>query len=183
MVTSRSAAIVAAGDRINDYSPEGTNIRFSPKISRDEAEQMLALTRTNMKSFYDACHEEEWKWSDEDKLMSFLNPKSRFLIVEETSVGITAFVCFRFLVDAKRPVVYIYELQVDPQRTSQGLGRRLLKEVEGMCKQHSPGISDCMLTCFRKNERALRFYNNLGFKEDKTSPSSGCSYIILSRPF
>lgn len=175
----RSAAIVAAADGVSSYSPSTPGLRFAAKTSTDEAERMLSLTRTNMKELYDACPEAEWRWSDSDKLKSFFNVKSRFFFLENYS----AFICFRFLVDAKRPVAYIYELQVDPLHLGKGIGRQLVEELERLCRELAPAISHCVLTCFKTNVGAINFYKKLGFDIDKaTSPTSPtCSYIILSR--
>ncbi len=182
---SRSAAIVSAAERITSSPNSQTyfqdmSVRFSPKLSHQEAEVMLSLTRSNMRSLYDACHEEEWKWNDVEKLKSLLSSKSRFFIIEKQNIGIVGFICFRFLVDNKRPVVYIFELQVDAHFTGQGIGAHLLSQVENLCRKSAPGISECILTCFRHNERPIAFYTRQGFKTDMTSPHSS-SYLILSK--
>lgn len=168
----RTAAIIAAAEKVAAY--ESPEFQFVTKLKPTEAEPLLALTKLNMETMYNKCEDPEWKWSDSEKLKMFLNSKSRFFITED------GFVLFRFLVENKNPVVYIYELQVRPEAQGRGIGRTLMREVEIFCAKNAPGISACMLTVFRHNENAFEFYKKLGFQMDPISPKTG-SYFILSK--
>jgi hypothetical protein len=174
-MTSRNTAIVQAADRIEVYNPSDSRIRFASKLSTEEKVRFLNLTRTNMRELYNACTEPEWRWCDDEKSKMFSHPKSRFLVIQDEG-----FVCFRFLVDSKRPVVYVYELQIE--KPGLGLGTLLMDEIERLCRSLVPGVRTCILTCFNHNVPALSFYKKLGFSVDVSSPKPGSSsYCILSK--
>ncbi|KKY19494.1 putative gnat family acetyltransferase [Phaeomoniella chlamydospora] len=89
------------------------------------------------------------------------------------------------------PVLYIYEIQLSPPLQSRGLGPRLVRLVEAMAVK-IPGVEKCMLTVFKKNERARKMYEaKLGWEVDETSPGGkemrggrerrGVDYVILSK--
>ena len=173
-MTSRSAAVVAAAERISSYVPSGSGIAFTG----GDVATLFALTKENMEAIYNAC---EWKWDDSVKLKELSHSKNRFLQSVDLGGSVTGFVCFRFLVDDKRPVLYVYELQVRAAHAGKGIGKSLMAELERLCMQQAPGIQAILLTCFKHNEAAILFYKKLGFKPDKTSPDNR-SYVILSKP-
>ena len=183
-MSSRNAAIIAAAERVAVFTPlvrGDFSTQFLTKIDKHLALQILDLTRTNMEALYNACPEPEWKWNSEEKLKSFIHSKSRFIVVRDSVDNLVGFVCFRFLVDDKRPVVYVYELQVAQSYAKRGVGRFLMLEIDRLVKTAVPGISHTMLTCFVHNPGAIDFYKKLGFITDVTSPSGNRSYVILSK--
>jgi ribosomal protein S18 acetylase RimI-like enzyme len=173
-MSSRNAALVASAEKVLNYECLNQSFIFVPKLSTEKAEELLLLTKTNMKGMYNACPEPEWKWNDMEKRKMFLHAKSRIILADN------GFVCFRFVVEDKQPVVYVYELQIKPESTGKGLGRQLMEEVETFCAKSAPGIRKCMLTVFRHNSGALGFYKKLGYLVDSGSPKAG-SYVILSK--
>ena len=69
------------------------------------------------------------------------------------------------------------------------MGRTLMGYMENVAA-NSPPITKVMLTCFLSNQRALKFYEGLGFAADEISPGprrlrSGTvfvpDYVIMSK--
>lgn len=183
-MSSRNTAIIAAADRITSFPPlelGDFSTQFLTKIDKQLALQLLGLTCINMEELYNVCVEPEWKWNGEDKLKSFIHAKSRFIVVRDPIKDLVGFVCFRFLIDDKRPVMYVYELQVSQSFSKRGIGRFLMLEIERLIKTSVPGISHIVLTCFLHNPGAIEFYKKLKFGTDVTSPSGNRSYVILSK--
>jgi GNAT superfamily N-acetyltransferase len=79
-----------------------------------------------------------------------------------------------------RECLYLYELQVDPNHRGQGIGTAMLNQLEQWAQAAKIPI---ILTCFKHNQDAMRFYRKLGYRPDQTSPSqcgySGYDYEIL----
>lgn len=71
-----------------------------------------------------------------------------------------------------RPVLYIYELQVVEGERGRGLGSSLLRRLEDIAINSDLPI---MLTCFKANVDAMRFYTKAGYSIDEISPSR-CGY-------
>jgi len=102
---------------------------------------------------------------------------------------VIAFAHFRYelLLDvpAIMPITYLYELQVHPSHRSLGLGKHLMTIIERLSS--IMGMQRIMLTAFRSNRKAIRFYElRCGYKVDETSPSNfnddvECDYEILSK--
>jgi ribosomal protein S18 acetylase RimI-like enzyme len=82
------------------------------------------------------------------------------------------------------PVVYCYEVQVDPRWQGQGIGGCLVRCMESIGKRCGFHVS--MLTVLRNNPSALKFYlDRLNYDVDACSPSQ-CgeadeAYEILSK--
>ncbi|KAJ3222007.1 hypothetical protein HDU81_010204 [Chytriomyces hyalinus] len=71
--------------------------------------------------------------------------------------------------DGKAPVIYCMELQMTPDARNLGLGTAMMQMMEDVGRGFK--LRRAMLTAFKKNEGALRFYNRLGYLPDLTSPS------------
>jgi len=70
-----------------------------------------------------------------------------------------------------------------------GLGTTLMKLVEAIAVR-IPTTAKVMLTCFTSNEKAVRFYEKVGFSKDEFSPPPKVlrngnkielDYVILSK--
>nr|XP_023908659.1 N-alpha-acetyltransferase 40-like [Quercus suber]POF15480.1 n-alpha-acetyltransferase 40 [Quercus suber] len=66
------------------------------------------------------------------------------------------------------PVLYIYEIHVDGRSAGKGLGSHLMQIAENIARE--VGLEKIMLTCFLRNEKAKRFYEERGFVKDVCSP-------------
>lgn len=65
-------------------------------------------------------------------------------------------------------VVYIYEIHISEHFRDCGLGRHLFKMVEHIGK--ATGMDKSMLTVFKRNTYARKWYTSRGYEEDEISP-------------
>lgn len=122
--------------------------------------------------------------------------------------AVEGFVSFMPTYEDDYPVIYTYEIHLstalqgwvsrfsnlsferntDSIRT--GLASHLMKQLE-IVSEKIPSIKKLMLTCFTSNERAIRFYQKLGYSKDEYSPPPRqlrdgtkieAPYVILSKP-
>ncbi|CAM9892001.1 unnamed protein product [Chrysoparadoxa australica] len=153
-------------------------------------DELYEILETNMRSMY----EETWGWDAKVKRAQMEHPDARFLVVREASESeegkekeILAFSHFRFTVDddddPKDTCLYIYELQVKMGATGKGLGKKMMEALEEIAHQYE--MSRCMLTVFKCNKGAMRFYMyHLNYQIDPQSPSQWNqdeTYEILSK--
>jgi len=101
---------------------------------------------------------------------------------------LAAFVHFRFCFDdeddPEYAVLYTYEIQVNERYQRLGLGRQLASLLEDIAR--GAELQKCMLTCFKTNRTAMKFYTErLGYEIDESSPSRHgdrtAEYEILSK--
>lgn len=94
------------------------------------------------------------------------------------AIGIT--VCFRgFSTFAARPLINIHDLAVLPAHREQGIGRRLLEEVER--KARVMGCCKLTLEVQENNRRARKVYEALGFAQSEYVTAAGGG-LFLSKP-
>ena len=86
-------------------------------------------------------------------------------------------------------VVYCYEVHLAEALRGKGLGKQLMRILEGVGEQ--AGVQKVMLTVLCANEGAREFYERLGYEEDEYSPGprvlrggvvKEADYQILSKP-
>jgi GNAT superfamily N-acetyltransferase len=104
-----------------------------------------------------------------------------FLLLEEG--GVLAG-CVYLTVRADR--AYFGMLSIEPSRQGQGLGRRLVGEVEGRCRERGCEYIDIHLVNLRAE--LLGFYDRLGYVETGTLPfsdaersSRSCHFIVMTK--
>lgn len=104
------------------------------------------------------------------------------------STGILGFMSLMLTIEEGQPVVYIYEIHLEPQLRGLGLGKHLFTIAEHIGR--ATGMEKVMLTCFRSNARARAFYTAMGYDIDECSPRprrlrggvvKEVDYIILSQ--
>ena len=94
------------------------------------------------------------------------------------AIGIA--VCFLgFSTFAARPLINIHDLAVLPEYRGQGIGRRLLEEVER--KARDLGCCKLTLEVQENNHRARRAYEAVGFAQAVYQEAAGGS-LFLSKP-
>lgn len=171
-------------------------IARSDQISEKLYLRLMALFESLMRTMYETS---SWGWNEEEKLAEFKHSRTRILIVtqgdasdppiasvnsnsipgeDETIIG---FMNFRFEVGANKEecALYVYELHIDVEHQRQGLGEELMRMARVLA--HEFKMDKIMLTVFRFNGPASKFYNKLKFVEDKSSPAKNeADYMILS---
>lgn len=146
--------------------------------------RIMDILRNNMRDMYE---ESGWGWKEVEKRKEVFDKMSRIIALSrvDNPLETVAFVVFRFVWDdeddPEYPVLYCYELQVDPSMQKKGAGLALMRMLQ--CIAGSCGMKKVSLTVFKNNTAALAFYQKAGFIVDSDSPSqygeSEC-YEILS---
>ncbi|CAF9931539.1 MAG: hypothetical protein ALECFALPRED_005031 [Alectoria fallacina] len=65
-------------------------------------------------------------------------------------------------------VIYCYEIHLDEHVRGRGMGKRLMGCLEEVGRKAE--VKKAMLTVFKKNKAAVKFYERLGYGEDEFSP-------------
>ncbi|QCJ46434.1 GNAT family N-acetyltransferase [Haloprofundus sp. MHR1] len=105
-------------------------------------------------------------WFDPQRLVSDdIRPASRPFAVAETGGNIVG---FAECVPADTPESYVlYRLYVDPAHWRDGVGTKLLEQVEQQLRED--GIERLNLSVLSENERAIAFYQTRGFEQVDTT--------------
>ena len=153
--------------------------RKSNELTPRERSQMMNIFTLNMEELY---LNSGWGWDIAAKQKEIFHITSRFLYLtipnpngkEDQVVG---YVMFRFEWDdeeePEHPVIFVYELQVSSSFQHKGIGKYLMQLLNGVsttCRMWK-----IMLTCFKENTTALKFYYSIGYNIDVNSPSR-CGY-------
>lgn len=102
--------------------------------------------------------------------------------------NIAGFMSFMVTYEDGYEVLYCYEIHLIPEVQGQGLGEVLMEKLEGIGRRI--GLEKAMLTVFKSNSRAVKFYTRIGYAEDEFSPRprrlrngtvKEADYLILSK--
>jgi ribosomal protein S18 acetylase RimI-like enzyme len=134
----------------------------------------------------DAYRASSWGWSAARKYKEMRLPDMKYLIFRRSRQGppevtiadgvsfhreeILGFLSFMVTYEDGWEVIYCYELHVAPKAQGQRIGEYLLLLLNAT--GYKIGLEKAMLTCFRSNHGALRFYKKIGYQVDKNSPLS-----------
>ncbi len=176
--------------------PVQVSFHSSP-LPVDLHDACLDLFKANMSDMYQAS---SWGLDLEEKSSELRHEAARFLVVEAATDtdgagasngaerNVLAFVHFRFEPnDEEKPteeVLYVYEIQVADKAQRSGLGKRLMNIMELLA--HKNGMQKVMLTVFKMNGGAMKFYlDKMKYGVDESSPSNFdgelADYEILSK--
>lgn len=86
----------------------------------------------------------EWPVEEKVKRREMVAPEARYIFVYEEALERTSATCveergpitmlgflhFRFLIEEELPVLYVYELQLEPRVQGKGLGKFLMQLIE-----------------------------------------------------
>ncbi|KAJ5486118.1 hypothetical protein N7530_000418 [Penicillium desertorum] len=104
------------------------------------------------------------------------------------SPNVLGFLSFMVTYEDGKEVVYCYEIHLSPTARGRGVGKLLMGRMEGIGR--AVGLEKSMLTVFKSNEPARRFYERLGYEVDEYSPRprklrngtiKDVDYLILSK--
>lgn len=143
----------------------------------------------------------EIKWSPTKKRKEMLLPDMRYLVVSEPSHSTShipgmlpaaskplGFVSFMITYEDGYEVIYVYEIHLAVELRSLGIGKILMNMVESIGRRAA--IEKCMLTVFKSNKKAVKWYQHCGYSVDDFSPGprvlrngsvKEASYLILSK--
>lgn len=134
-------------------------------------------------------------WSPAKKRKEMRLPDLRYILLkgkgregEVDFESVVGFLSFMLTYEDDHEVVYCYEIHLSAEWQGKGIGTRLMQMVEEVGRK--AGVEKAMLTSFKANKTALRFYERLGYEEDEYSPRprklrNGIvkkpDYVILSK--
>ena len=173
-------------------------------LSYEEKEEIYGLFEKNMAEYYSKT----WGLKKDEKMNELFHPTSRVFalycagkdrgesghnansstgpVTDSSASSLAAYTIFRFEWDDEEepeyPVLYCYELQIQPGFQGRGLGRKLMEVLNETAKKLK--MVKVMLTCFNINEAAMSFYKAIGFDLDLNSPTRcgfPADYEILSK--
>ncbi|KAL3835386.1 hypothetical protein ACJIZ3_010122 [Penstemon smallii] len=175
------------------------------KLSLGTKQYIQNLLKLNMETFYGP----EWPAEEKIKRREMISEEARYIFLHENSNGdtnkvselkdrektcsckgpIVGFVHYRFILEEEVPVVYVYELQLEPRVHGKGLGKFLMQLIELIACKNKMGA--VVLTVQKSNLLAIDFYiGKLRYKISAISPSRvnpllglEKSYKILCKTF
>lgn len=170
-------------------------LQNSSNLTRDDLAACFSLVEESSKGDYSAS-KQGWKPTAKRREMRLLELK--YLLIrsaeprdgEEKGAagGIEAFASFMPTIEDEQEVLYVYEIHLAPSLRRSGLGRQLMKLVEGVARKI--GVEKVMLSCFTRNATAKGFYEGIGYEKDEYSPPPRVlrdgreveeAYVILSK--
>lgn len=153
--------------------------RKAQEMNDEDMRFLLVRSRTPLQSNNDANDNHDDKYdTDED------GDKT----IAAHDAPLQGFLSFMLTYEDGHPVIYIYEIHLKPDVRGAGLGRHLMRTVEAIGA--SVGVDKSMLTVFRRNASARRWYERLGYGVDEYSPQpkrlrggrvKEADYVILSK--
>lgn len=131
----------------------------------------------------------EMKWSATKKRQEMRLPDLKyFVLTTPDRTSVVGFISYMVTYEDGHGVLYVYEIHLEPKYQGNGLGHQLMGIAELTAR--NVGLEKVMLTVFRCNARAIRFYERLGYSVDEYSPQpivlrNGTTkercYVILSK--
>lgn len=134
------------------------------------------LCEQNMRTMY----EDVWGWKPSEKQKELKHPDARYLIVYDVHEAPVGYLHFRFEVEDALPIMYVYEVQLEPAVQRKGLGAFLMTLLKLVAKKNQLGA--IMLTVINANTAAMTMYTKLGYQLDPTSPSQADPVSHLEEP-
>lgn len=189
------------------FAGDHTPLTQPNAITHLEIESCLDQVHTTSGDDY---HKSSKGWNAKRKLREMRDPDLRYLLVSQTPVPpatatgtpstdsgetpaktptFAGFLSFMITYEDGSPVLYIYEIHLDTSVRGNGLGRHLMDIVETIAV--NTHMTKLMLTVFRSNDAAIKWYHGLGFGVDEYSPPEKklrngtikrADYLILSKP-
>ncbi|KAJ4291451.1 hypothetical protein N0V88_006046 [Collariella sp. IMI 366227] len=157
------------------------------KLEEDELAACLKLIEQTSRNDYENS---SGKWHPGKKLKEMKSPELRYVLVREKETQlIRGFTSLMPTYEEGTPVIYCYEIHLNPGLQGTGLGALLMSFHSTVAVNLSP-VTKVMLTCFLSNQRGLEFYRKLGFETDEISPvprklrfgkTFNPDYVILSK--
>ncbi|XP_047164521.1 N-alpha-acetyltransferase 40 isoform X4 [Vigna umbellata] len=163
--------------RLNMEGPYGSEWPEEEKVKRREM--------VDHEAHYVFVH--EVANSNADEMTTMLTAAKTSTCCLKNSGPLVGFVQYRFVLEEEIPVLYVYELQLEPRVQGKGLGKFLMQLLEFMAQKNCMGA--VMLTVQKANVLAVDFYiSKLRYIISATSPSKvnpmmNKSYEILCKVF
>lgn len=138
----------------------------------------------------------EMKWSASSKRKEMLLPDMRYLVIRDqlreadgdSPRPVHGFISFMTTYEDGHEVLYVYEIHLASASRGQGIGKVLLNMIEQIGRRIK--VEKVMLTVFKSNKRAVKWYDRMAYTVDDFSPGPRIlrngtikepSYVILSK--
>ncbi|CAL0323911.1 unnamed protein product [Lupinus luteus] len=165
--------------KLNMEGPYGSEWPVEEKVKRREM--------VDPEAHYIFVHEVANLNANETATMLTTNEVSTICV--EDSGPLVGFVQYRFVLEEDVPVLYVYELQLEPCVQGKGLGKFLMQLIELIARKNSMGA--VVLTVQKANLLAMNFYISKlrytisSISPSKVNPMMGIekSYEILCKTF
>ncbi|WVZ73462.1 hypothetical protein U9M48_021765 [Paspalum notatum var. saurae] len=184
-------------------------IGFSVYLESGHGDQLTSPVRKYIQNLLKVNMEEHYgpEWPSEEKVKrrEMVAPEARYIFVKQYSNGfitensmkrdaevehmrvscnkdcLLGFVHYRFVVEEELPVVYVYEIQMEPSAQGKGLGKFMMQLIEQIACKNKMGA--VMLTVQKANTEAMAFYTKLRYVISSTSPSRVDPQIGLEKSY
>jgi ribosomal protein S18 acetylase RimI-like enzyme len=175
----------ALNDAVYAKGPPSIQYNSSVDLSDTRFKQCLDLFENNMGEQY---RKSSWGLDMKAKEDELRHEEARYLLLipDDESDELAGFVHFRYTYDDEEGpsygVIYVFEIQIDESYQRRGLGKKVMDLVEKLTLQVE--LDKVMLTVFKANESATKFYLGLDYSIDESSPSKWnqpADYEILSK--
>ena len=164
----------------------------SSDLFRQVGAEILKMPRTPQTLFelikhtsYQDYNASSQGWDDKNKLEEMADEDMRYLIIRlkdgdapgsekqwrkdpKLDQSVIGFLSFMITQEEEENVVYIYEIHISEHFRDCGLGRHLFSMVEHI--GDVTGMDKAMLTVFKRNTHARRWYDSRGYSVDEISP-------------
>ncbi|KAJ6610067.1 acyl-CoA N-acyltransferase [Mycena sp. CBHHK59/15] len=153
----------ATASQISRMIPNSTThnfkVVFAPNLDEDARNSLWDMFEANMRPMYTRS---SFGWDPPHKKGELFDPLSRFILVYPNGDegSLIAFTAFRFEFEEDESILYCYDLQVSPAVQRQGLGRALMDHLAKIGAHFC--LDKIMLTVFKVNKGALKFYKAFG---------------------
>ncbi|KAJ9542534.1 hypothetical protein OSB04_029040 [Centaurea solstitialis] len=136
------------------------------KLSSNLKQYIQKLLKVNMEGPYGA----EWPAEEKVKRREMSSSEALYIFVRNVEESVIGFVQYRFTIEEEIPVLYVYELQLEPTYQGKGVGKFLMQLVELIACKNCMGA--VVLTVQKRNSSAINFYlNKLRYNISAISPS------------
>ncbi|XP_057459718.1 uncharacterized protein LOC130750250 isoform X2 [Actinidia eriantha] len=175
---------------------------YGNKLSSPVKQYIQNLLKANMEGPYGS----EWPTEEKAKRREMVAAEARYIFIHEDQnasasqatprlekdsaytygingrKSIVGFVHYRFTVEEEIPVLYVYELQLEPYVQRKGLGKFLMQLIELIAYKNQMGA--VVLTVQKANLLAMNFYtSNLRYMISTISPSRVDQLVGLEKSY
>ena len=193
-LSSHSPVLFALNTSIaSTATPRQYNIELESGRSLP-AFEFLACFDLIRSTSYEAYQASCFGWFPSKKRKEMRLRDMRYLLVKSTGNDaqhaevVEGFLSFMLTYEDGYEVIYCYEIHLEERLRGSGVGTQLMGMMEEVGR--TVGVAKAMLTVFVENQAAMRFYRNLGYVEDESSPAprklrngvvKDPTYLILSK--
>ncbi|KAG8163751.1 hypothetical protein KVR01_007048 [Diaporthe batatas] len=135
-------------------------------MASPDLDACFALVRATSQADYEASSS---GWDPSAKRDEMSHPDLRYILVKDPDSVVHAFTSLMPTIEEGQPVIYCYEIHLEPALRGTGLARLLMGLLETVA-HNMEVVHKVMLTVFTCNKRAVGFYQRCGFVRDGISP-------------